>query len=148
MPGAVNVPAILWFALMVLLLAVEGATYALVCIWFAGGALIAFVLSLFGANQIAQLLAFVIVSAAMLFTLRPAAKRFLYKRKVRTNFDRVIGQTGVVIQKIEPVDGQGLVKVIGQTWSAKPEDGASIIETDKTVEVVGISGVKVIVREK
>ena len=148
MPAPVNVTAILWFIAAILLFVIEGSTYALVCIWFAGGALVALVLSLFGAHPVVQLLAFVIVSAALLVSLRPVAQRVVKKRKVNTNSDRVIGQEGVVITQIEPISGQGQVRVMGQVWSAKPEDNASVIERDRRVSVVGISGVKVIVREK
>jgi membrane protein implicated in regulation of membrane protease activity len=68
-------------------------------------------------------------------------------KKVSTNADRVIGQNGIVIKRIDPVSGEGQIKVIGQIWSAKPDDGVSVIELEQRVEVIGISGVKVLVRK-
>ena len=148
-PGTVvNIRAIVWLVVLVLCFIVEGMTYSLICIWFAGGALIALFASLFGFGIPAQFAAFVIVSAILLLLVRPTAVRLTANKKVRTNADRVIGQEGVVIREIDPVKGEGQVKVIGQIWSAKPEDGKSIIAQDRRVEVTGIAGVKVLVKDK
>jgi len=144
----VGMSTILWFVALVVLLIIEGFTYALVSIWFAGGTVAALVLSLLNVNVAVQFAAFAVVSAVLLLMVRPAAKRLLPGRKARTNADRVIGQEGVVIRQIDPISGEGQVKVMGQVWSAKPEDGASVITPDSHVIITGISGVKVIVKTK
>ena len=41
---------IIWLAAFVILIGIEAATMALTTIWFAGGAIIAFLLALLGAN--------------------------------------------------------------------------------------------------
>ena len=148
-PGTVvNVNAIIWLVVLAVFFIIEGMTYSLLCIWFAGGALAALVASLLGMNMLVQSAVFAIISALLLLLARPAAVRLTAARKTRTNADRVIGQEGVVIIEIDPVKGTGQVKVMGQIWSAKPEDGISVLPLDRRVEVTGITGVKVIVREK
>ena len=47
-------PAILWLGLVIVLLAVEIATVNLTTIWFAGGAIVAFISTFYGANAAAQ----------------------------------------------------------------------------------------------
>ena len=146
--SAINVNAIVWLILLALLLVLEGMTYALICIWFAGGAIAAIITSFFTQSVLIQATAFVIVSAILLMLVRPVAVRLTATSKVKTNADRVIGQEGIVLRTIDPISGEGQVKVIGQIWSAKPEDGVSVIKIDSHVEIVGIAGVKVIVRAK
>ncbi|HZK41635.1 MAG TPA: NfeD family protein, partial [Clostridia bacterium] len=50
-----------------------------------------------------------------------------------------------VIETIDSVTGRGLVKVEGQTWSARLE-GEGQIPEGSLVRVTGIRGVKVIVQ--
>ena len=140
--------AVIWLVALAFFVVVEALTYNLVCIWFSAGAIAAFVMALLNFNVVVQCCVFVIVSALLLIFIRPIAKRLTGARKIRTNADRVIGNDGVVLSEINPITGQGQVKVIGQIWSAKPEDGNSVIAEGSRVEVTGITGVKVIVREK
>ncbi|MDR1440280.1 MAG: NfeD family protein [Clostridiales bacterium] len=137
---------IFWLVAVVLFCVIEGLTFSLVCIWFAGGAVAALLLSVFGLGPVYQYSAFVAVSGALLCFTRPVVKRFFAAKKTSTNADRVIGQTAVVIRKVDPVIGVGQVKVLGQIWSCKPEDGASVFEEGALVDVTGISGVKALVR--
>lgn len=63
-----------------------------------------------------------------------------------TNSDRVVGQKALVVGKIDDLQGTGLVKVMGQMWSAASVDG-STIEEGVYVNVIKISGVKLIVEK-
>ena len=137
--------SIFWLVAFVVFCIIEGLTFSLVCIWFAGGALLALAASLFGFNAAAQYAVFLIASALLICFTRPVVKRFLATRKVRTNADRVIGKPAVVLQRIDPVEGVGQVRVLGQVWSARPADGASTYEEGENVLVTDIAGVKVIV---
>ena len=66
----------------------------------------------------------------------------VYKRQ---NSDRVIGEVGIVLETIDDVEGKGLVKVMGQTWSAVSQDGTAI-EKNAEVRICAISGVKLVVK--
>ena len=136
-----------WLVMIIVLCIVESLTFGLVCIWFAGGAIAALIISSFGMNPIAQYAAFVIISVLLLIFTRPIIMKFLSNRKVATNADRLIGRTGIVIMDIDPKLGRGQVKADNQIWSAKSVDESFIKEGDE-VDIVDITGVKLVVIAK
>lgn len=73
-------------------------------------------------------------------------KKWLNREIVKTNADRLIGQTGVVTEKINRLEGVGQVKVAGQIWSAVPAAGNEI-EPGTTVRIDEIVGVKLVVTQ-
>ena len=133
--------------LIVILCIFEGLTFALVCIWFAGGAMLALISAELGVSTIWQYTVFLVSSGILLMLTRPVVKRYVITKKTSTNADRVIGKKGKVILTINPIENCGQVLVLGQHWSAKSYDGTSIISEGKIVEVLEISGVKLIVQE-
>lgn len=137
-----------WLTVAVIMAVIEGITPALVTIWFMFGALAAMVLSIFVQSFAVQFAVFAGVSAVLLIFTRPLVKKIFRKTKtVYTNADRIIGQEGVVTEKISNLENKGQITVLGQVWSAKSQDG-SIIPSDKTVTVCSIHGVKAIVKIK
>lgn len=139
--------SLFWLALVVLFAIVEGVTPQLVSIWFAGGALVSLVVSLFGAPLWVDVIVFVAVSAILLILTRPLVKRRFEKQTVRTNADALVGGDAVVTQGINNVEGVGLAKILGQVWSARSANGEEIPE-GTAVTVERIEGVKLIVSEK
>jgi membrane protein implicated in regulation of membrane protease activity len=117
----------------------------LVSLWFIGGALVALLAAFLGAELWLQIVLFVAVSGGLLACLRPFIKKVLSPRITPTNFDRIIGQKVPVTETIDNLQATGTVKVEGNVWSAKSENG-EIIEKDTVVEILEIQGVKVIVK--
>ena len=140
-----NVFSYIWLGCMILFGIVEAATVSLVSLWFVGGSLAAFLASLLGAPPWLQLTVFVAVSAALLACLRPFIKKVAQPKKEPTNFDRILGQTVPVTEKIDNIRGVGAVRADGKEWSARSADGQPI-EQDALVTVEKVEGVKVIVR--
>lgn len=138
---------IYWLIALALLLFIEIITLGLTTIWFAGGALTAFVASMLGANIGLQFLLFFIVSFALLFFTRPVATRYFNKNRVKTNYESLIGSEGKVTAKIDNFNQAGTVVVNGQEWTARAEED-QIIDVGTKVIIVNISGVKLIVTEK
>ncbi len=140
---------VFWLLLAAILIVIEALTVNLVSIWFALGALSGMIAALLGANVLTQVIIAVVVSVialAVILIFKPFDK-FKHKRVQATNSDRVIGQQAVVVGRIDPLEGGGLVRVMGQMWSAvSADDGA--IETGEHVIVKGISGVKLIVEKQ
>ena len=101
---------IIWLILVILLIVVEVATYQLVAVWFALGAAVALIVSLFDLSTTVQILVFVIVSLIALVLSRPMVKKLQSAPKEKTNADRIIGQTAKVLQPITP-DQKGRVQV-------------------------------------
>ena len=136
-----------WLSVTILLCIIEGMTFGLVCVWFAGGAVAALIMSAIGFNPFVQYVVFIVVSVLLLIFTRPILSKFLASRKTSTNSDRLIGKTGVVVMDIDPISATGQVKVEGQIWSAKTEDSTKIAEGTE-VDITDISGVKLIVSIK
>ena len=135
-----------WLALLVLFIITEIATVQLTTVWFAGGALIAMLLAACGVKSIIiQIIVFLAVSIILLIATRPLVKKHINKKSQPTNADRNLGQSAVVTEEINNLEGKGAAKVNGIEWTARSEDG-SIIPAGTTVTVAKIDGVKLIVR--
>ena len=133
-------------AVFVVLLIIEGLNPGLVCLWFAFGALIGFVFSLFNCSLVVQLIAFVVSSTLFVVLLRPVAMRYFNHKRVATNADAVIGREGIVTEEINDTLGTGQIKIMGQIWSARTDNGKNL-PVDTQVTVLRIEGVKVIVKQ-
>lgn len=138
---------IVWIAILIVMLIVEILTMALTTIWFAGGALVAFIASLLGAGIPLQVTLFVMVSLLLLAGTRPYALKVFNKDRIRTNVESLIGVTAIVLEDIDNLHATGQVQVNGQEWTARSVDD-SRIEAGKEVLIEKISGVKLIVKEK
>ena len=139
-----NWMAICWFFLMVVFLAMESSTVSLVSIWFAAGSLVAMIAAVLGAEVWLQVVLFVIVSMALLASLRSVVRKFITPKLVKTNVDAVIGKTGAVLESIDTVKETGRVKLSGMEWSARSTENVKI-EEDTLVKVDRVEGVKVFV---
>lgn len=136
-----------WLAVVIALLICEILTLGLTTIWFAGGALIAFLAALAGANSWVQIILFLVISIVLLVLTRPVAMKYLNRSREKTNVDAVVGKTGIVTVDIDNLKGEGEVTLSGQPWAARTE-GEETIAKDSLVEVVAVEGVKLIVKEK
>lgn len=114
-----DMQAIVWLVLLVVLLAIEAVTLGLTTIWFAGGALVAFVLALAGAGLFIQIAVFCVISVILLIFTRPVAAGWLNHGRVRTNAQSLIGETAVVTEEIDNLANSGHVQVRGQYWMAR-----------------------------
>lgn len=136
---------IFWVVLLVVLVVIEAVTAQMVTIWFAAGAAAGIVAELLGAEVWLQWVIFIAVSAIALIVTRPLVRK-LTKTKIQpTNADRCIGQTAVVTEDIDNIEGKGQVQVNGTVWTARSSDG-SVFKKDERVTVEKIDGVKLIVK--
>lgn len=114
--------------------------------WFGIGSLIAMVVSLFTSSIAIQTTIFVFSSAILLFFTRSLVNKFTKKDKeVQTNAYSIIGKRGIVIKEIDPVSGQGQIKVGTEVWSAKSLENKKIGKGSE-VEIMQIDGVKAVVK--
>ena len=139
---------IFWLVLFVILLVIEIFTMGLTTIWFAGGAVLAFVMAYVGFGTPVQIIVFLLASILLLVLTRPIAVKFFNKERQRTNAESLIGQRAVVIERIDSLHGVGRAEVNGMEWSAKTDDPKGIIEVGEIVKIDGIQGVKLIVRKE
>ncbi len=144
--GSINTVVILWAAAIIVFAVLEAVTVQLVSIWFVFGSVAGLVAALLGAPVYVQVIAFIAVSVIALLVTRPLVRKRLKPNVVPTNADRVIGKHGTVFEEINNENGTGLVKVEGQFWSARAEDG-EILPPETGVEVLRIEGAKIIVKK-
>lgn len=113
---------VFWLAALVVFLVFEIITLGLTSIWFAGGALAAFVAAELAANPIIQSLAFLIVSLLLLFTVRPFASKYFNRSRQKTNLDAIVGRSAIVTKEINNLEGLGEINLSGQIWTARSAD--------------------------
>jgi len=142
------ISAFIWLAAFIFFLVVEVTTVTLVSVWFAGGALVAFIVNLAGCDNIfIQIAVFVGVSLVLLAITRPLASRFVNKNIVKTNADEIIGKSIKILEKVDNINGTGLAKYNGLEWTVRASDDNVIIEEGEMVRVIEVSGVKLIVEK-
>ncbi|MDE5984336.1 MAG: NfeD family protein [Eubacterium sp.] len=138
---------IFWAAAILIFGIAEAVTIQLVSIWFLVGAIAALIAALCGASPVIQIIIFIAVSVLALVITRPFVKKFVSSKKQNTNYDRVIGQIGIVTEDIDNINAVGQVKADGKIWTARSIDN-SIIPAGSEVIVDRIDGVKLIVKSK
>ena len=139
---------IFWLVLMVVLLVIELITVGLTCIWFAGGALAAVIVSVAGGPIWLQAVVFLAVSLLMLYFTRPWAMKYIQPKKVRTNYEEALGKDVRVIERVDNLKGTGKAMYHGMEWTARSEKEEVTFEPEDSAEVTGIEGVKLILRKK
>ena len=135
---------VIWLSLFVLFLVIEIITMGLTTIWFAGGALVAFLVAVLGLGL--GVIIFAIVSLALLAVTRPLAMKYFNQERQKTGAELLIGQKALVIEEIDTLSSKGRVEVRGQEWAAKTDAPEGKIPKNAIVVVEGIQGVKLIVR--
>lgn len=136
-----------WIGIIIACAAIEAYTLGLTTIWFAIGAIVAWIAYLMGLGIEIQIVVFLLVSIACLVVTRPIAVEKLKIGKIKTNAESLIGEQVKVKTTINNFNNEGTVKVKGQIWSARSVDD-EIIEKDEMVIVKEIVGVKLIVKRK
>ena len=138
---------IFWLITFVVLLVVEIITLGLTTVWFAVGAIAAFLAAYAGASILVQIIVFLVLSIALLILTRPIVNKHFNQKRERTNVESLIGQKAIVIETIDSIHGVGRVEVNGMEWSAKTEE-SGVIESGAVVSIKGIQGVKLIVEKE
>jgi len=134
----------IWVFLSVLCAIIEVFTLGLTTIWFAIAALVMVFLSFLPIQLVYQVMIFLAISAVLLFFTRPIAVKKLKIGREKTNVDSLVGKSALVTKKITEFD-RGEVKLNGQIWTAKTENG-SVLDEGSKCEVVRIEGVHAIVK--
>ena len=94
-----------------------------------------------------QLIVFFVISLVLLFATRPIAVKYLNRGRTKTNADSLVGRKAVVTKDIDNLKSEGEAEVSGQIWTARSDDEDVKIPAGAVVEILRISGVKLIVRD-
>jgi membrane protein implicated in regulation of membrane protease activity len=115
---------------------------------FAGGALVAAILSAIGAGTVISLAAFLVISVLLLVALRPIARAHLRTpARLRTGTAALVGKTGTVVERIANDEDAGSMRLEGELWTARAYDDDTVIEAGRRVQVMEIRGATALVSE-
>ena len=136
-----------WIGVVILSVIVELTTTELISIWFTFGGVVALILSATGAVEtVWQIVIFFATSALLLALLRKITMKFLLKNTTtKTNLDALVGQKYRMLERTD-FETVGKLKVKDLEWSVVGENQQTI-EKGAVVEVVRISGNKLVVKE-
>ena len=133
----------LWLTVFLAFAVVEMLTLDLFFIMLGGGALAGLLADFAGADFWLQIVVFCVVSLLMVAFVRPVALKHLKKGPAdqRTNIDRLIGESALVMETVST--SSGLVKIGGDVWSARSENG--VLNAGQKVVVSAIEGATAVV---
>ncbi|MCM1285864.1 MAG: NfeD family protein [Acetobacter sp.] len=137
---------IVWAAAIIIFGVFEAITAQLVSIWFVAGAIGGLIAAMLNAPIYLQVVVFIVITILALAITRPLVKKYIKPKMQRTNADRVISQIGIVAEEIDNINGKGEVRIDGKVWSARSADN-NVIPLESKVQVLEISGVKLIVKK-
>ena len=139
---------VLWLAAAALLGVGEILTTGFFLAPFAGGALVAAVLSAVGAGTAISLASFLVVSVLLLVALRPLARAHLRTpARLRTGTAALVGKTATVVERIANDEDAGTVRLDGEVWTARAYDEDAVIEAGSRIHVIEIRGATALVSE-
>lgn len=137
----------MWLAIMIVFIIIELATVGLTTIWFAGGALIATIVSCVGGPFWLQVVFFFAVSIVLLYFTRPLVMKYINNNHAKTNYEGVIGKVVRITEKVDNIAATGTARVNGQDWTVRSKEDEVTIEAGSLAKVEEIEGVKLIVTE-
>ncbi|MEU8755460.1 NfeD family protein [Streptomyces chartreusis] len=99
---------------------------------------------IFGGGAVVQVVAFVVVSTALIAVVRPIANRHRAQRpQLATGIEALKGKQAVVLERVDASGGR--IKLAGEIWSARALDTDHAYEVGQEVDVVDIEGATAIV---
>jgi membrane protein implicated in regulation of membrane protease activity len=133
-----------WFGAAALLAVTELLSMDFVLLMVALGLAGGGVADLLGAPLALQVLVAVIVAMGTLVFVRPSVVRRLHHGpEITTGHAALVGRSAVVTSEITAHGG--LVKLAGETWTARPFDDSMVIPEGSTVDVFEIKGATAVV---
>ena len=138
---------IFWLIAFGVLLLIEILTLGLTTIWFAAGALVAFLAAALNMPLLVQVIAFLVVSILMLIFTRPIMTKHLNAKTTKTNAESLVGEKARVLIPVNNLKSEGQVMVNGMEWTARSTKDEVTFVKDEMLRIVGISGVKLIIEK-
>ncbi len=138
---------VFWLIAAGIFFIIEMATIGFLVFWLGIGALLAMLTSFITDSILIQSIVFVVSSVLLLIFTKPLVNKFIkIPKEVKTNAYSIIGKKGIVISKINNIEGSGQIKIDGEIWSAKSIDDEDLPK-DTEIEIVEIDGVKAVVKK-
>ena len=139
---------LVWLIVAVIFGVGEIATLGFFLAPFAGGAVVAAVVSAAGVGFVGSLAVFLVISIVLLAALRPLARS--HRRtppQIRTGTAALVGKSAMVLERIENSEGVGCVRIDGEVWTARAYMEDETYEAGTRVQVVEIRGATALVTD-
>lgn len=136
----------IWLGVTVLALLMEYFTNEMISIWFAGGGLIALILSLVNVPWQITVIVFLVISVALLAFFRKAAMKYFLKGETKTNAQTALDEEFILLTEVNPTT-LGTIKIGDVIWNVACKDKAQTIPAGEKVRAVAIKGNKYIVEK-
>ena len=138
---------VLWLIAAVVFAVGEIFTLGFFLAPFAGGALVAALVTGLGGSDLATWAAFIVVSLGLLLALRPLARSHKHMPPAsRTGTAALVGRRAQVVERVH--DAGGSVRLEGETWTARPLSRDAAFEPGSHVLVADIKGATALVTEE
>lgn len=138
---------IFWLVAFGVLLLIEILTLGLTTIWFAAGALAAFLMAVLSTPLMVQIIVFLAVSAILLIFTRPIMTKHLNAKTTKTNAESLVGDKARVLIPVNNLKEEGQVMVNGMEWTARSTKDEVTFKKDEMVRIAGIAGVKLMIEK-
>ena len=135
-----------WLIIAGICFILEIITVGFLIFWLGIGALLSMLTSFITDDIAIQTIVFVVSSALLIPLTKPLVNKYINSKTVQTNAYSIIEKKGIVTIEINPIEATGQIKVNGEIWSAKSENG-KVIPVGTEVKILSIDGVKAIVQE-
>lgn len=138
-----------WILAGVFLLTAEIFTPGFLLAGFGLGSFTGGLLSFFGFPPAVQIFGFSLITMVFFFTLRPFLKRFLIRSGDgrETGVKAYVGKVCKVTEAVDNMNNTGRVQIGSESWRVKAETEGQCFAAGTAVEVSGIEGATLIVRE-
>ena len=135
---------VIWLVFAVVLAVAEIATLTAALRVLSLAALVTVGATAVGLPLPVQLLVFALASIAGVVFVRPVALRHMATPQLeRFGVDALVGRSAHVVREVTGSDG--VVRIGGEEWSARPYDDALAIPVGQTVAVMRINGTTAVV---
>ena len=122
---------IIWAVIVAAALLLEFLTYEFYTAWFSVGGLAALIMAACEVDLAWQIIVFVVLSTALLLSLRPFVKRFVQTETTPTNLDANVGKSVKLLGDV--IEGKSTIKIHDVIWNVKCNSelpaGAEVIIT-------------------
>ena len=134
---------IIWAAVIAIALVLELITCDLYTSWFCAGGLAALIMAACGVDVHWQVIVFVVLSVALLVSLRPIFKRMLQVQTTYTNLDANVGKEFKLLENVK--EGLSTIRINDVIWTVKCN---AALKAGADVVVTGTDGNKYVVEKK
>ncbi len=136
----------IWMIAAIFLFIIEIFSPAFIAFCVGVGALLGVLAAALGLNLSVQFIFFAVGALLAFVYARPVMLRYFHREEVKTNVDALSGRIGRVSEPIGGAITPGRVVIDGDDWRAVSSDDTPI-EKDAKVEIVKVDSVTLIVKK-